>query len=292
MGELDNSKFSISYGGNNDIDAMSLINSLNGTIELINYIVKESNPDAELKINILGTQKGSFIIALETFIASVPSILTIDNINMAKASIEMFVNILSLKKHLKGSKPKEIEKHGEFVSIINKENEKVNITNNVFNIYGKDGDKLLSKIFNSTLSDRDKISIIEDGKEKFTVERQEFSNMSKPIEINKPEETEELYKSTIDTILYIKKPDLMGNSQWEFTKEQDGKMIRATVNDIDFLHKVREGSIYINSKTSVKATLISEIVINGMDELVRQAYTVEKIIEIMQLNNLNQLSYL
>ncbi|WP_346913881.1 hypothetical protein [Clostridium sp.] len=292
MGELDNSKFSISYGGNNDIDAMSLINSLNGTIELINYIVKESNPDAELKINILGTQKGSFIIALETFIASVPSILTMDNINMAKASIEMFVNILSLKKHLKGSKPKEIEKHGEFVSIINKENEKVTITNNVFNIYGKDGDKLLSKIFNSTLSDRDKISIIEDGKEKFTVERQEFSNMSKPIEINKPEETEELYKSTTDTILYIKKPDLMGNSQWEFTKEHDGKMIRATVNDMDFLHKVREGSIYINSKTSVKATLTSEIVMNGMNELVRQAYTVENIIEIMQLNNLNQLSYL
>gem|GEM_PF-946673 len=295
MSELninDNSKFSISYGGNNNIDAVALINSLNGTIELINHIVKKSNPDAELKINILDTQKGSFIIVLETLIASIPSILTLDNINMAKTSIEMFVSMLSLKKHLKGSNPKEVEKHGENVYITNKDNDTVTITNNVFNFYDKDSDKLLSKIFTNTLGDREKFSVLEDGEEKFAIERQEFSNMSKQIDINATESSEELYTSTTDTVLHIKKPDLMGSSQWEFTKEQDGRMIRATVNDMDFLHKVREGSIYINSKTSVKATLTSEIVMNGMNELIRQAYTIEKVIKIMQLNNLNQLSYL
>lgn len=287
-----NSKFSISFGGNNDIDALTLINSLNGTIQLINYIAKEENPDANVKINILGTEKGSFIINLETLISCLPSIFTLDNINMAKLMVETFIDMLNLKKHLKGSQPKEIDKNENGVSIINRDNEQVNITNNVFNIYTKDGDKMISKIFSETVGNREKVSVLENGEEKFSVEKSEFYNMGREIDLSRTETADETFYNTADTILYIKKPDLTGNSQWEFTKEPDGKMIRATINDFAFLKKVRAGDLYINSKTSVKATLTSEIVMNGMNELVKQAYTIEKIIDIMQFNNQNQLSYL
>lgn len=73
-----------------------------------------------------------------------------------------------------------------------------------------------------------------------SINKEEYENMtSKVVDENSVAQT--IIHGPINANLLLKKPDLLGNSKWEFMFL--GKSIRAEIKDIEWLKKVHAGEI-------------------------------------------------
>ncbi|MHB7978919.1 hypothetical protein CF067_00955 [Clostridium sporogenes] len=274
--------FSLCLGGKKDIEINTLIKTLEHTVELMNWIINKQNKHSYAKIAVKGTKEGSFVVDLSALVAITPTLFTLQNINLAKTCVDTMCGMINLKKHLKGEKPKKVEKISEGVKIENKDCKEMVFNNYTFNLYNEDSDKIISKVFNNCK--RDSFSIKEEEKNKVFVQKKEFENMVKEIDFS----TEEQIITNVNTVeLQIRKPDLTGNTQWEFIYNNN---IKATIQDQKFLDKVHKGEISINAKTRIRAELQIETVLNEKNDILKTNYTVVKVIEIIKYAD-NQLKF-
>lgn len=274
-------QFSLVFGGENDIDINTLIDSLSGTVQLMNYIAREKEPEAFLKVNVTGTEKGSFKIDLVTMVGIVPTILNSGNIGLAKQTIELFSDLIQLKKHLKGEPPKAVTPKGSNIDIVNKDNENVTIYNNTFNLYNADCDKIISKIFTEKVYERKSFSVLHDGKEKVRVDNEEFNIMSKEIDLDKIKDIqlkENVNQSRV--ILKIKKIDLNGNSQWELIHPNSSKIIKVNIEDKKFIDKLHNGEIFVNAKSTLDCILETATYFNEINEVEKYAHSIIEVKEV------------
>lgn len=276
------SDFSICFGGENEIEIKTLIDTLNSTLELINYVANEEDKDAFMKINVRGTRKGSFVVELAALAGVVPTLLNTQNVNLAKTCIDSVCGLLNIKKHLKGEKPKSVSNNGETVKIENNDCEKIEIQNYIFNFYNEQTDSMISKVFSSC--NRDYFKIKRENEELVCVDKSEFGHMTKQIEIQ--ETSERIISNTTEIELKIKKPDFTGNSQWELTDLNNKKTFKASVEDESFIYKVHSGDISINSKTTIIVRLYVETTINELNEVIKDIYIVKEVKKIVK-NNLD-----
>lgn len=274
--------FSLCFGGEKEIEVNTLINTLEHTVELINWIINKENKSAYTKISIKGTKEGSFVVDLSTLIGAIPTLFTAQNINLAKNCVDTMCGMINLKKHLKGEKPKKIEKTLEGVKVENKDCEEVIVNNYTLNFYNKDSDKIISKIFSSC--NRDSFSVKEDEKTKVLVSKEEFDNMTREIELLSEEQ---ILKNTVIAELQIRKPDLTGNTQWEFIYNSN---IKATIQDEIFLNKVHRGEISVNARSRIKANLYIETFLNEKSEVIKTNYIITEVLEIIN-NAYEQLKF-
>jgi hypothetical protein len=86
----------------------------------------------------------------------------------------------------------------------------------------------------------------------------------------------------IEVDLLLKKPDLLGDSKWQFVYN---KTIDAKIEDEDFLEKVRRGKISVRAGVKIPCLLEVEYDLNDGFDIIQKSekYNIKKILgEIIQ----------
>lgn len=277
MGETVNESYGdldIIFGGDNDIEATVLVDTMGEVLKSIRLINVRVEPEVDVKINVSSFESGSFILKLKTMIDSSGKILSKNGLEIAALIMTVLTGAFEIKKHLGGEKPKDIKYEGDKVIISNGRNKKIEKNRIVAETYLKDSeiDKSMTNIFNIINIDGDRDSvIIRQGKNNVVeVKKDEFADMSKQV-VTKEDLVKKTINDTIKINLLLKKPDLLGNSKWGFVMGRD---IYATIADEEWLKKVQNGDIALQAGVKIPVKLFIESDLDENGDLIHTRYTV------------------
>lgn len=233
------------------IDANILINSLIHTTSVIQEINRFLDSGKKIEIKVKAPEKGSFLIQLnlvETALDSIKSIFTKENLEVAGTIIGILTGLISIKKFLKGKKPKDIKQEGDATIITNQDGNVINIDNRTFHIYDKSilVKDALSQNFESIQNDPAITAFeITDIKEKpyIRVNRDEFEYLSiKSEEISEGERI-----ITEAATLNIVRLSFEESLKWDFYYR--GNKISAKIKDPDFYNLIDKGERFAKGDT-------------------------------------------
>ena len=284
---MDKSKesFSIGFKGENDIDLKELISSLDGTIELIDFVSNSIDKNSFIKVNVQGSRKGSFIVDLCVLAKEGINLINVQNVTYAKLCIDTVCGLFALKKHLKGEKAKSVlpDDNGNVI-IENKNTEKLVINNYIYNMYGPESNQAMKRIFSNC--DREGFYIENRGEKIVEIDRNDFRNMSKDIE---SVVEEKIIKSKSKITVLVKKADFIGESKWELM--YNNKCIRASIKDERFVEDLHNGNVSITSKTYMEVELLTETYLNEIGEQTKTIHYINEVIKISNADELKQLKF-
>ncbi|GAA0763923.1 hypothetical protein [Clostridium sartagoforme] len=284
---MDKSKesFSIGFKGKNDIDLKELISTLDGTIELIDFVSNSLDKNSFIKVNVQGSRKGSFIIDLCVLAKEGLNLINVPNITYAKLCIDTVCGLFTLKKHLKGEKAKSVfpDNNGNVV-IENKDTKKLTINTQIYNIYGVESNQAMKRIFSNC--GREGFYIENQNKKIFEIDKNEFSNMTKDIE---SVVDEKVIKSNSKIIVSVKKADFIGESKWELMYKT--KCIKAAIKDERFIENLHNGNVSITAKTNMEIELLTETYLNEIGEQTKTVHYINEVIKISNTDELKQLKF-
>lgn len=272
----DSETMTFTYQGGYDVDALTVARTIESLVEMTTEIARERYPEAQVNLSVRGSEKGSLDIIFATLAQYSSTIFTPDNIAMAKDTVQGIVGVFQIKQFLKGSKPQKVTKCKDTITITDNTGNTIEVSasSNVFFINGN-MDVAANRIFDAA-SDSvavSGISIRGENVEGIEIPRGEFESCSAPVDIEQ-DETEHTVLRQNET-LHIRKPDLMGDSQWGFVSD---KYILADVKDGKFLDKIKQGDISICSKTYIVADVLVKIpYINGIPDDKKCKYTVTEV---------------
>ena len=260
----DTDSFTITLGGNNEIDSEYLGFILQNIAKIIKLSMNEIDNNAFCKLNFKTTRSGSIEIDFSTIVEVTKNLFnyTVSAVGTAYIATEAFKKMIEIKDFLKGKKPKKIIETKSKITITNHDNGilKIDKSKSRADIYFKDPifENCIINIFNSLEHEqRENFTFKRKNKsDELKIPKEHYSNMRAVlIEKNDLEKTtSDLKKVEID--LTIKKPDLLGNSKWEVIFD---KKIDVKISDEQFLTKVRSGKIklYAGCKIKVKMNINS-----------------------------------
>jgi len=116
----DTSKFEFKFETQgNEIDAITLIETLASLDELFSTVSKECYSNVNCKLAVSAHKPGSFIIDLSAIVMSVAPLITPTNISSAYSIIGMVKNCFDIKKHIGNKKPTRVEKRESGLNVTN-----------------------------------------------------------------------------------------------------------------------------------------------------------------------------
>jgi hypothetical protein len=239
--------FKVKFEGGNSIDAELFTRTINNTIELVKASSQAVNPNAFLRLEIKATKEGSFETIIDAVVKYSEDFFTKDNIRLATEIVTGYLAFLQIKSHLKGRKPKSIERHVENTTVENQEGELLTTTTNIVNCYFNDSkiDNSIVQIFTDLKTSGREGIIVEHNNYKQSFIKADYDNMSTLIvEKNKSILSKEHTEIIKECELTIKKPDLIGNSKWEIIFA--GRSIAVKIDDKIFISQIKEGKIKIS----------------------------------------------
>jgi hypothetical protein len=253
--------FKVSFGGKNSIDAELFTKTINNTIELIKASANAIEPNCFLRLEIKTNQDGSFETIIDAIVKHSSNLLTKDNARLACEVIAGFLAFLQIKQHLNGRKAKKIENNNNETAIKNQDNQIIKVPKEIGNAYFQNN-KIDNIIINNftILTDRSDYSITTNN-QKITINQKSFENMSQPLVDENPT-ARTIKQKPIEVDLLLKKPDLLGDSKWQFVYN---KTIEAKIEDEVFLEKIRKGKISI--RAGIKIPCLMEIEYDLSDRL-------------------------
>jgi hypothetical protein len=233
--------FKVSFGGKNSIDAELFAKTINNTVDLVKASADAIEPSCFLRLEIKTNQDGSFETLLDVVLKCANDLLIKENIKLA---CEVAVGVLAffqIKQHLNGRKARKIETNDKETAIQNQDNQVLKVSKKIGNAYFKNNriDNIIVNITNNLRnSDRDNFAVKASGKE-VIIKKQEYENMSVLVVDENPV-AKTIKQKPIEVELSLKKPDLLGDSKWQFIFN---KVIEAKIEDTEFLQKVHKGKI-------------------------------------------------
>lgn len=251
------SQLTISFDGGNDIDAALLIQSLTSCASILQDTTMFSCPEAYLKLKISPFKPGSFRVTFEALLTGIAplAIVAPQAIDLAKNVCDTFILYFKLKEVLKGKKPKREIPNGELVTVIgenNNGNNQITLNQNTYNFYQRPQiNEAVAGLFDLLAKDGTRTGMtIQSNEEHMTIPHALFSELATPENFDKPNT---VISETISTTeLYVKKPDLMGRSKWGF---YDGRIFDATIEDEEFLKRVKMGKYSFGCGVKISAKL-------------------------------------
>jgi hypothetical protein len=94
--------------------------------------------------------------------------------------------------------------------------------------------------------------------------------------------TSERLETTSKMILKVKKPDFLGNSQWEF--KHDNRIITARILDEKWLESFRSGDVVIRPGDAIRANVLIEVNYGYDREVVSTNYRIITVDEVIDIN--------
>ena len=278
--ENDNN-FKIKFDGQqHQVDAQILISSLIHTTTVIHELNRQFNTGKKIEIKVKALEKGSFLIhieLLETALDILKNLLTKENLLFASGIISGLVGLIELKQHLKGKKPKEINRLESTTIIINENDEILNINSDIYNIYETNIiiNDALSQNFD-VLDNDPAITAFEitDKHENpyIRVERKDFKDLTQKSEI-----IDENKKSIIElTRLNIVRLSFEENLKWDFYYR--GNKISARITDPNFYELIDKGESFAKGDTLEVELQINQLFDESVNTYINKSYQINRII--------------
>ena len=265
--------FKVSFGGDNSIDAETFTKSINNTIELIKESANAIDPSCFLRLEIKANQKGSFETIIDAIVRHKDDLLATTSI--AGNFIQGFVNLILIKKHLRGRKAKKIESNEKETAIQNQENEILKVPKEIGKAYFENNkiDNLIVNQF-TILTDRSSYSITTENN-KVTIDRNSYEDMRQALVDENPE-ARTIKQKPVEVELLLKRPDLLGDSKWQFVYN---KTIEAKIEDEEFLEKVRRGRVSVRAGVKIPCLMEIEYDLSERLEIIQKSekYNIKKI---------------
>lgn len=287
--------FTVKFGGKNSIDAENFSAIIQNTISLMKESANTLCPEAFLKLEIRANKEGSFLTTIDTIVKTHPDLINDLKLlgECGAGVISSGVGILSgvliwlkIKEHLKGQKAKQVIVEKNDATIINADGEKLTEPKQLVNKYFEHNniDNMIVNIFNNAKADnRTNFEVIPDAKSglsQTSFNQEKFDNMSKSL-VDDISNMEHIVQAPIEATLLIKKPDLLGKSQWVFLYN---KTINAHIKDEDFLNKIQDrhtikicGGFKLRCLLQMEYDLSNGEIIEGSDK-----YSIIKVLEVIE----------
>lgn len=267
-------RLSFVFGGENTIDADVLTASLSSLVNAYrsSLIAQYPENEATVSINVCAFAEGSFDVQLESIIQLFPMVAT--SLPQAVECAKNFLEIIQLKRNLKGKKPSSVETENGMTRIVNAEGETNYFNSTVYNVFVNTPsiDGALSAVFDPLVSKpRPKVTI-KTSKGNIEIPQKEFETMRIPI----VDELEPIDSPKLETIveeqLLLKSPDFLGNSKWSF--HYDGKTIRAAIEDDTFMENVKRGKVKLSAGVRLPVKMLIQVYMNEKLDIERKVYII------------------
>jgi hypothetical protein len=277
-GESDNEQLIFTFDGENNVDINLLVSALSGISESYKNVVYARSPEANIELKIEAFNKGSFDVIISSVVSNIPLIIPVAE--KALSNVKLFLDVVKLKKDLKGKKPSQVIAEGDKAKVINQNGEIHYHNCEVTNIYLNNPliDKGLTDVFSSLKGDKTRKNVkLKSKDEQVIIDEQEYENMAENL-IEQSDDTDNKHvENQVTTELLLKKPDLLGKSKWQF--QYGGKTISTVIEDKVFLQKVKSGEIkalYAHVKVPVRMKI--EVVMNDKLEIVNKKHTILEVV--------------
>jgi len=273
----DKCELSFVFEGENSVDALTVTKALDGLITMVSVIAECEENETKYRLAVNAFSPGSFAIVLLAFAESVRSLLTPEGVGYAADLVGVIGACFSAKRFLKGKLPKSREVKEDYLIIENAEGATAKFPKGVNALFVDQRiDNSITCIINGAmLSDGVSGIRVDAQKKSVRIDKEEFSECAIPIEVENIDT--KIFESTrLNEILFVRQPDLLGDSKWGFKSD---KNLTADIADKDFLEKIKAGEYEIYSGMYVIADLAVRVMIgaNGLPDEKSSKYTVTKI---------------
>lgn len=284
------SKLSLRINRNRRIDDFILSKTISDFALIIQEVAKEENPNAYVKMEVQPFENGSFAIVFSAICSSdEPRETTLyEDMGLAEIILLGVTNVFDISRFLKGEKPKKTtyENNGT-ITIVNHYNIPMNIPASSFRTYEKA--EVQKKVANIALyakeydNEQEFILADEDGEMLYSDD-----DVDGMLELSSAV-SEAFYKTyQKKETLFIKKPDILGFSAWEFRigDLEEGKNIVAKIDDEKFMEYTSRG-ISISKGSFIEAILETryELDKTGIEIKGREKYTIISVFGGIQKDN-------
>lgn len=228
-------RFSFELEGKSYIDVNELSGVLNNTVDIVNQIVQGSQ-DTYVNLRITKFSTGSFDIDFEAVAEQVMNIIT-DPAAVAAGIVAAVSGVFRITKHLMGKEPKSFKVNGNHVNITNADGKSLIINKEISDKYFNNSkiEHAVINIINTVEKSEREGFNIETDNDVIKYNKDDFRQI-RPVVENMIDNQERTHTNIIPTELFIRKPDLVGNSKWGFIFTTN---IEATIEDEAFLEKVK-----------------------------------------------------
>jgi hypothetical protein len=270
-------KLNFTFEGGLEVDALTVSKTIEDLVKIMSITANAEYPESSFHLSISAVKPGSLDIYFNAVTESVQTLLNAENINRAKSILEVLVALFNIKSFLKKKKPESVKNIGDKVEVKNCQGN-ILVAPKAANIYFLDCnvDGFISSIFSSVKGSQTVtgISVTAGCGERTSIQREEFDDLSEEI-CGIVESPKQIMYERKD-VLFIKKPDLLGDSIWTF---QSDKQIIADIADNDFMNRIHSGEIKVCAGMSIVANILVryELSKNGLPNEKTSKYTVLKV---------------
>lgn len=251
--------FIFKFDGDNEIDAKSLSRSLELVSNTFSYITNTYDDSSYMKMRVAAIRPGSFVIDFNVLVEAALTLLSSPGASIALESIKTFMELWKLKSAMNGAPIKHIETNERKSLIQLNDGSTMSINTLTLNIFENlpKVDENISEIAQIALKENKSGIIVQSGEEKYIADESDLKKITKVFHGTEPDRA---ISQTININLPLKKPDLTGNSCWDF--HYGGRTIHAKMEDATFLKNVHTHAIrdlYSGVQLPVKLQIITPI---------------------------------
>ncbi len=236
-------EFKVKFGSvPGEINAKTFLSSLASLTEALDEINAQVGKGQRIEVNIKALKKGSFLVHISLNPVELGTLISSIDWDVVYKCVGTLVGIFTLRKLLKGEKPKSVEAKGDKVAVTTKTGNVVIVDAPTFNIYNTNVrvDEAIGRAFESLEADRSIDSLeITDKRDKtlIGVQRDDFEAMAVHGRVETPRDDEKVI-NTLAT-LHIFKLVWNKSRKWEFYYR--GQKISAIIADESFFKRVDNG---------------------------------------------------
>lgn len=265
---------SLKFDGKDSIDLDTLMSSLSGAAKAYKATLSATYVDqgVEIGLNVKAFAPGSVEVLLESVVSAAPVIAPM--LPNVISSTKTFLEIVKLKKELKGKTPRSVELEGQTTKITNHDGEIHYHDSTVFNVYLNNPqiDAGLTSMFTALKgSDRPAVSF-GTAQERVQIDESDYEAMNTAVVDELAEAEYQKIESIVEEQLLLKSPDFIGDAKWDFYF--DKKVIHATIDDNTFMDSVRKGEIKLFAGVKIPVRMKIEVFLNEKLETVKKKYTI------------------
>ncbi len=295
---IEKESLKINFGGEDCIRIDTLRDSLDATLKTLEIIANKTlKKEDYCKFVVENVQIGCFEIIISVIKDILPE-LVLAGVTAMPEIVKTYIEIIKLRKSLKGHPPIKIEDNNGRKEITNRDGNVIIIENSTFNIYVNNDEieKGLAKM-NRTISQDGGRTTLEiksydqngNSNEDVDYSEEEIKQSSIAIDVDKLIDDIEIqeFKSSA----FIKRPCFSGEAKWELNIPVLDRTVSVSVEDDEFLEKVQKGEISFSAATRIEARFESKTRIDKNGESVGATrYALKQVISIKQREQTKQMS--
>ena len=245
------SSLTFSFCGDYEVNAMSLVKVIGALMDMSRAVAEREFPDTTFTLKVKAITTGSLKFDFVAVAQAAQTLFAPDTLSYASNLIDILCASFSIKKALKGKKPRRVDQKDDKIIIENSEGLRIEAPVGA-GIYFIDNriDRAASNAIEAAQESGGATGLTVQAEQVVEIGRDEFEVCSKPIDLDFVDTciTALRQKET----LFVRQPDFTGDAKWKFTGDQN---ISAYVLDENFMDQVRSGAVAMTSKTYIVADI-------------------------------------